>query len=73
MRAREAQRKDGMKVLYENLTIAIDQEGDIFRAYAFNAETEQNVATCKCSRKDGAVSGLFETLRKDANNKAKTV
>ena len=62
-----------MTILYENLTIAIDQEDDIFRAYAFNAVTEQNVATCKRSRKDGAVSGLFETLRKDANEKAKTI
>ena len=61
------------KILYENLTIAIDKEtesgNEIYRAYAFNSITEENVASCKCTRPEGAISGLFDMLRKDANEK----
>jgi hypothetical protein len=59
-----------MTILYENLTIAIDKEGDIYRAYAFNSITEENVASCKCTRPEGAISGLFEDFRNEANRKA---
>lgn len=62
-----------MQTLYENLTIAIDKEiingEDVYRAYAFNAVSEQNVATCKCTRPNGAISVLFDELRKNANEK----
>lgn len=56
-------------LLFENLTIAVDKDGDIFRAYAFNAVTEENIASCKCEREGGAVAGLFHDLRTYAINK----
>ena len=58
-------------LLFENLTIAVDKDGDIFRAYAFNAVTEENIASCKCEREGGAVAGLFHDLRTYAINKVK--
>lgn len=59
-------------ILFENLTIAVEKEGDIFRAYAFNAVTEENIASCKCEREGGAVDGLFHDLKVDAINKAES-
>ena len=58
-------------LLFENLTIAVDKDGDIFRAYAFNAVTEENIASCKCEREGGAIAGLFHDLRTYAINKVK--
>ena len=58
-------------LLFENLTIAVDKDGDIFRAYAFNSATEENIASCKCEREGGAIAGLFHDLRIDATNKVK--
>lgn len=56
-------------ILFENLTIAVEKEGDIYRAYAFNSVKEENIASCKCEREGGAVAGLFHDLRIDATNK----
>ena len=56
-------------ILFENLTIAVNKEDDIYRAYAFNSATEENISYCKCSREGGAVSGLFHNLKIDAINK----
>ena len=57
-------------ILFENLTIAVEKEGDVFRAYAFNAVTEENIASCKCEREGGAVAGLFHNLKVYAIEKA---
>lgn len=57
-------------ILFENLSIAVDKEGDVSRAYAFNAVTEENIASCKCEREGGAIAGLFNDLRNDAIKKA---
>jgi hypothetical protein len=59
-------------ILFENLAIAVEKEGDIFRAYAFNAVTEENIASCKCEREGGAIAGLFNDLRNVAINKAES-
>ena len=58
-------------ILLENLTIAVDKVGDIYRAYAFNSVMEENIASCKCEREGGAISGLFDDLRTYATNKVK--
>lgn len=59
------------KMLYENLSIAVENEGDVYRAYAFNTVTGQNVATCKCTRLEGAVACIFGELRDDASDMVK--
>ena len=56
-------------ILFENLTIAVEKEGDVYRAYAFNSVTEENIASCKCDREGGAIAGLFDDLRTYATNK----
>ena len=56
-------------ILFENLTIAVEKEGDVYRAYAFNSVTEENIASCKCEREGGAVAGLFHDLRTYVINK----
>ena len=56
-------------ILFQNLTIAVEKEGDIYRAYAFNSVTEENIASCKCEREGGAIAGLFHDLRIDVINK----
>lgn len=54
-------------LLYENMAIGVEQEqSGLFRAYAFNSVTEQNVATAKHPDKDSAIRLLFSTLREDA-------
>lgn len=54
-------------LLYENMAIGVEQEqSGLFRAYAFNPVTEQNVATAKSSDKYSAIRLLFSTLREDA-------
>ena len=58
--------------LFESLAIAVEKEGDLFRAYAFNAVTEENIASCKCEREGGAIAGLFKDLRNIAINKAES-
>lgn len=59
-------------ILFENLTIAVDKEGDVYRAYAFNSVMEENIASCKCEREGGAVAGLFHDLKIDAINKVES-
>ena len=56
-------------ILFQNLSMAVEKDGDIFRAYAFNSVTEENIASCKCEREGGAISGLFHDLRIHAINK----
>ena len=56
-------------ILFENLAIAVEKEGDTFRAYAFNPATEENIASCKCEREGGAVAGIFHELRNKAINR----
>lgn len=53
-------------ILFENLTIAVEKEGDIFRAYAFNAVTLDNVGYFKADNTEDAVAGLFELLKATA-------
>ena len=56
-------------ILFEKLTIAIEKEGDIFRAYAFNAVTLDNVEYYKADNKEDAVAGLFDILKATAIGK----
>ena len=57
-------------ILYENITIAVDKEGEVWMAYAYDAKTEQNISSCKCTREGGAIAGLFNDLRNEAIKKA---
>ena len=59
-------------ILFENLTIAVEKEGDLFRAYAFNVVTEESIASCRCERQGGAIAGLFKDLRNIAINKVES-
>lgn len=54
-------------ILLENITIAVEPENGIYRAYAYNSDGE-SIASCKSTRDYGAVAGLFETLRNKAND-----
>lgn len=51
-------------IIIEDVSIGVAKEGEIYRAYAYNSKTEENIAICKCDRRYGAISGLFEELRK---------
>ncbi len=53
-------------ILFENLTIAVEKEGDIFRAYAFNAVTEQNIKSVKYIDRENAITALFHELGNEA-------
>lgn len=54
-------------ILIKNLTIEVEKEGNVYRAYA-HSEGE-NVSICKSTRINGAVSGLFANLKDVANEK----
>ena len=54
-------------ILYESLAIGVEQEaGGIYRAYAFNPQTEQNISTAKHPDRNVALVLLFSALRDDA-------
>ena len=53
-------------ILFENLAIAVEKEGDIFRAYAFNAVTEQNIKSVKYIDRENAITALFHELGNEA-------
>ena len=56
--------------LFENITIKVEQEGDLYRAYAYSA-TENNIASHKASIQYMAVARLFQDLREIACDKAR--
>ena len=53
-------------ILFENLAIAVEKEGDTFRAYAFNAVTEQNIKSVKYIDRENAITALFHELGNEA-------
>ena len=55
------QRKAGM-VLFASITIAVEKEGDVYRAYAYG-RNEENIAIAKSFDSGLAISALFEQLR----------
>lgn len=57
--------------LFENITIEVDKEGDIYRAFAYDSATGENIETVKCDRIGGAIGGIFTELRSIANEKSK--
>lgn len=59
------------KHLIRNVSVAVELEGYLFRAFAFVEETGEHIAQCKCIRKAGAISGLMDELKKLALEKAK--
>lgn len=52
-----------MKTLFKNLTICVEKEGAYYRAYAFNAQTDECVASAKSTSEYYAANLLFMTLR----------
>ena len=52
-------------VLFASITIAIEKEGDVYRAYAYG-RNEENIAISKAFDSGLAVSSLFEQLRVNA-------
>ena len=49
-------------VLFASITVAVEKEGDVYRAYAYG-RNEENIAIAKSFDSGLAISSLFETLR----------
>lgn len=49
-------------VLFASITIAVEEEGDIYIAYAYG-RNEENIAIAKSFDSGLAISSLFEKLR----------
>lgn len=49
-------------VLFAGITIAVEKEGNVYRAYAYG-RNEENIAISKSFDSGLAVSSLFEQLR----------
>lgn len=53
---------DGVMILFASITVAVEKEGDIYRAYAYR-RNEENIAIAKSFDSGLAISSLFEQLR----------
>lgn len=49
-------------VLFASITVAVEKEGNVYRAYAYG-RNEDNIAIAKSFDSGLAVSALFEQLR----------
>ena len=53
-------------ILFENIGIGVAEEFGYFRAYAFNAVTEQNIKSVKYIDRENAITALFHELGNEA-------